>query len=76
MAVNVWSRFKDLLPGSPLIIVTVDSVNSDGTSTVSTAAGGSMRVLGTSVAAAHKAFVKNNEIIDEAPNLPHSDVEI
>lgn len=76
MATNLWARFRRLLPGNPLIIVTVVSVNTDGTSTVTTASGGAMRVLGTTVAAASKAYVKDGAIVSEAPNLPHYEIEV
>lgn len=76
MATNVFQRFKQLLPASPLLIVTVDTVNPDGTSTVMTAAGGSMRVFGDGVTAGNKAFVKDGRIEDEAPDLPHFDVTV
>ncbi len=76
MALNVFSRFRRLLPDSPLIIVTVDAVNSDGTSTVSTAGGGAMRVMGTDVAAGSKAYVIRGRIQSEAPDLPHFEVSV
>ncbi|KJS00899.1 MAG: hypothetical protein VR65_10870 [Desulfobulbaceae bacterium BRH_c16a] len=76
MATNLWARFKRLLPGSPMIVVTVISVNSDGTSTVTTSGGGAMRVLGTTVAAPKKAYVKDGAIIGEAPNLQHFEIEV
>jgi len=76
MATNLWARFRRLLPGNPLIVVTVVSVNNDGTSTVTTSAGGAMRVLGTGVAATKKAYVKDGAIISEAPNLQHYEIEV
>ena len=76
MATNLWARFRRLLPGSPMIVVTVISVNSDGTSTVTTSGGGAMRVLGVSVAAPKKAYVKDGAIIAEAPNLQHFEIEV
>ncbi|KJR97277.1 MAG: hypothetical protein VR65_25440 [Desulfobulbaceae bacterium BRH_c16a] len=76
MATNLWARFRKLLPGSPLIVVTVVTVNTDGTSTVTTSSGGAMRVLGTSVEATKKAYVKDGAIIGEAPNLQHFEIEV
>ena len=55
MAINLWTRFRQLLPKTPLIIVTVTAINTDGTSTVTTVGGGGMRVAGTSVAVDSKA---------------------
>lgn len=76
MATNLWAKFRRLLPGNPMIIVTVVSVNTDGTSTVTTAGGGSMRVLGQGVVAGKKAYVKDGRIIEEAPNLQHYEIEV
>ncbi len=76
MGTNLWKRFERLLPSQPLLIVTVDSVNGDGTSTVSTSGGGGMRVLGSSVAAGKKAYVQYGKIQGEAPNLAHYELEI
>ncbi len=76
MATNLWARFRRLLPGNPMIIVTVASVNSDGTSTVITAGGGAMRVLGTGVSAGLKAYVKDGAIVGTAPSLPHYEIEV
>lgn len=75
MATNLWARFRRLIAESPTVIVTVTTVNADGTSMVTTAGGGSMRVLGTSVEASKKAFVRDNAIIGEAPNLPYYELE-
>ena len=77
MATNLWARFQRLIPNSPTIIVTVMSVNTtDGTSLVTTAGGGTMRVIGTSVPAAGKAFVRDNAIIGKAPDLPYYELEV
>ena len=76
MATNLWTRFRKLLPGSPRTVVTVVTVNTDGTSTVTTSSGGAMRVLGTTVEATKKAYVKDGAIIGEAPNLQHYEIEV
>lgn len=76
MGSNVMTRFLALLPARPLIIVTVGTLNIDGTSTVTTSAGGVMRVMGTGVAVGKKAFVRDGEIIGDAPNLTHYDVTV
>lgn len=76
MATNLWTRFRKLLPGSRMVVVTVVTVNTDGTSTVTTSSGGAMRVLGTSVEAAKKAYVKDGVVISEAPNLQHYEIEV
>ncbi len=76
MAINLWTRFRQLLPKTPLIIVTVTAINTDGTSTVTTVGGGGMRVAGTSVAVDSKAYVKDGRIQGEAPNLPHYEISV
>lgn len=76
MGTNLWARFKRLIPGDPLIVVSVVSVNSDGTSTVTTPGGGVMRVIGKEVEAGKKAYIKGGAIIGEAPNLQHYEIEV
>lgn len=73
---NVHALFKKLLPESPLAIVTVTTVNADGTSTVLTMGGGSMRVIGTSVPATNKAYVQDGRIIGQAPSLTYYELEV
>ena len=58
-----------------MVIVTVAAVGTDGTSTVTTAAGGTLRVLGDSVAVGDKAYVRDGVIIGEAPNMNHYELE-
>ena len=76
MATNLWARFRKMLPGSRMVVVTVVTVNNDGTSTVTTSSGGAMRVLGTGVEATKKAYVKDGAIVSEAPNLQHYEIEV
>lgn len=71
MATNPWARFKRLLPETPLTVVTVLSVGTDGTSLVTTSSGGVMRVFGTDVAQGDKAYIRAGAIVGPAPNLPH-----
>lgn len=75
MATNLWARFRRLIADSPTVIVTVTTVNADGTSLVTTAGGGTMRVLGTDIAAGEKAYVRDGAIIGEAPDLPYYELE-
>ena len=72
---NVASLFRRLLPETPEVIVTVQTIHSDGTSTVTTISGGSMRIVGTSVAEGSKAYVQNGRIQDQAPDLPYYELE-
>lgn len=73
---NLWTKFKSLIPEEPLIIGTVSSINADGTSTITTFTGGTMRVKGQSVPVGAKAFVRFGEITAAAPNLPVTVVDI
>ena len=75
MATNPWARFRRLVPSAPMVIVTVASVATDGTSMVTTAAGGSLRVFGDTVAAGNKAYIRDGIIIGEAPNMTHYELE-
>ncbi len=73
---NLWAKFKSLIPEEPLIIGTVSSINADGTSTITTYTGGTMRIKGQSVAVGAKAFVRFGEITGPAPSLPLTVVDI
>lgn len=76
MATNLWEKFKGIIPDSPRLVVTVSLHNSDGTSTVTTASGGTMRVLGTTVLAGGKAYVQGGVLLGAAPSVQHFDIEI
>jgi hypothetical protein len=73
---NIQALFRSLLPQIPLVTVTVTAVNADGTSTVATMGGGSMRVIGTSVPAPNKAYVQDGKIVGEAPSLTYYELEV
>lgn len=73
---NIWKQFEQLLPKDPLLIATVASQLSDGTSVVSFPGGGTAIVKGTSVAVGNKAFIQTGRIQGEAPNLPYSEHEV
>jgi len=73
---NLWAKFARLLPDEPTIIGTITAHNVDGTSTVATLAGGTMRVRGQSVVVGNKAFIRHGEITGEAPDLPAYEVTV
>lgn len=73
---NLWKKLIDLLPGSPLLVATVTSHESDGTSIVTLPGGGTLKVRGQSVAVNSKAFIKDNQIQGAAPNLTVELIEI
>ncbi|MBY6070589.1 hypothetical protein KUV35_04755 [Marinobacter salsuginis] len=68
--VNPWKRFQRLLPRAGRYTVTIDTVNSDGTSTATRRDGQTVRLKGGLVAAGKKAWVEGEQIIGEAPDLP------
>lgn len=68
--VNPWSRFKQLLPRAARYIVTIQSVQTDGTSLATRRDGEVVRLKGTPVEAGKKAWVEGQQIIGEAPDLP------
>ena len=76
MATNLWEKFKGILPDSPRQVVTISSHNIDGTSTVTTASGGTMKALGTEIAVGEQAYVQDGVVLDAAPDLVHYDIEI
>lgn len=73
---NPWTAFKKLLPSDPLLVADVLAHNADGTSTVQTPDGATMRVRGQSVAVGLKAFVRGGQIEGEAPSLTTYTVEV
>jgi hypothetical protein len=73
---NPWQQFRNLLPGSPLIIGEVTAHNDDGTSTISLPNGGSVNAIGQVVDINHLAFVRNGQVLGEAPALSQSTLEI
>lgn len=68
--VNPWSRFRQLLPRAARYIVTIQSVQADGTSLATRRDGETIRLKGTSVEVGLKAWVEGQQIIGEAPDLP------
>jgi hypothetical protein len=73
---NLWKRFRDLLPKDPLLVGTVLTHNSDGTSTVQFPGGGQALVKGQTVAVGLAAYVQGGWIKGEAPDLVVSEFEV
>lgn len=67
---NAWRGFRDLLPRQRLIIAVVDTHNADGTSTLTTLDGGTIRARGQSVSIGAQAYVRDGVVEGEAPVLP------
>ncbi|AUR86183.1 hypothetical protein NVP1083O_37 [Vibrio phage 1.083.O._10N.286.52.B9] len=57
------------------MIMTIDVVNDDGTITVSSGDGGTIRVLGTG-SVGDKVYVQGGVVIGTAPNLTHYTIEV
>lgn len=70
MLIDAWRRFEGLLPSRTVMLATVTAINTDGTSTLSTPEGGTLRALGTSVGVGANVYVQQGRILGPAPNLP------
>lgn len=73
---NPWASYSKLLAPGAKAIVTVTTVNSDGTSLVTLRSGSTIRVTGDTVAAGQKAIIQQGRIISRAPDLPVQTVEV
>lgn len=76
MQINVWRRFQGLLPSQTITLATVTAINGDGTSSLSTPEGGTLRAIGTDVGVGSKVFVQFGRITGPAPNLPAYDLTV
>lgn len=75
--INLWAQFKTILPGAPLRIGAVSSVDiASGTSRVTLLDGAVLTARGTSVAVGGKAFVRGDLIEGTAPDLPYGEIEL
>ncbi len=73
---NPWVKFGALNAPGAKSVVTVATVNSDGTSIVTLRSGQSLRVQGDSVPATNKALIQDGKIIGAAPSLPVQSVVV
>ncbi len=73
---NVWTKFKQLLPNNAQQIGVVDTVHTDGTTTVTLPTGDSLRVTGDTVPAGNSALIEGNKILTEVPTLPTTTAEV
>lgn len=73
---NPWAKFGGLTSLGAKTVVTVQTVHSDGTSTVQLRGGETLRVKGDSVAATEKAIIQAGEIKGKAPALPAVSIEV
>lgn len=71
MRINLWGQFEDLLGSRPRILGTVTAHNVDGTSSLTTYDGASLRAWGRveGLEPPYNAFVRDGKIEAQAPNL-------
>lgn len=73
---NPWVKFGALTADGAKTVVTVTTVNTDGTSIVTLRSGQALRVQGDSVPATNKALIQDGKIIGAAPSLPVQSVSV
>lgn len=73
---NVFNRFQQLLPQATTTVVTITALNGDGTSDATTLNGVAVIVNGESVAVGQKAYIQNDSIIRQAPDLTITRLDI
>ena len=74
---NIYNRFVDLLPSSPITGVTITAIDTNnGTSTATTTAGVTVTVNGTGVEVNNRAYIQNDTIIRQAPNVTFTEVTV
>lgn len=71
---NAFNKFQSLVGSTSTDVVTITANNGDGTSNATTMSGSAVVVKGESVAGGQRAFIRNSEIIRQAPN--HTIVEV
>ena len=72
MQIDLWRGFSGLLPDRPRLLATVTAHNLDGTSSLVTADGYSLRAWGQldGLVPPYNAFVRDGKLEAAAPNLP------
>ncbi|HBS41286.1 MAG TPA: hypothetical protein DEA26_01300 [Oceanospirillales bacterium] len=73
---NPWVQFGKLFAPGAKTVVTVQTVNADGSSIVQLRSGDTLRVIGDTVDANSKAVIQEGKIIGKAPDLPTQTVEV
>ncbi len=73
---NVFNRFQQLLPQAVTTVVTITALNGDGTSDATTLGGVAVIINGESVAVGQKAYIQNDSIVRQAPDLPITRLDI
>lgn len=71
MQTDLWSQFGSIVAGAPRYLATVHAHNTDGTSSVQTFEGGSMRALGQlGQSPPYNAWIQDGRVVEAGPNLP------
>lgn len=73
---NIWKTFLSLLPSTPRLVGTIETVNIDDTMTVLLSGGGSLQVRGVGYLVGDKVFIKDDRIEGKAPSLPAYTVDV
>jgi hypothetical protein len=78
---NPWKQFQNLLPQSTTSLGTVITLHTDNTVSIELLGGGVLRVssspaISGSATIGTRVFVRDNRIIDTAPELPQFEIEI
>lgn len=77
MQTELWSQFGGLVAGPTRYLATVFTHNADGTSSVQTYEGGTMRALGQlSQTPPYNAWIQDGRVVDAGPNLPLVNLEV
>ncbi len=73
---NLWSRFATLLPTRRRFVGAVVAHNADGTSTLTTSAGGTFRARGQTVPIGQQAEVEDGAVVRQAVTMPTVVIEV
>lgn len=78
MRISSWSQFEDLLGHRPRILGTVTAHNADGTSSLTTHDGSTLRAWGQieGLEPPYNAFVRDGKVEAQAPNLALLQLEV
>lgn len=78
MPTDLWRAFHGLIPGNARILATVIAHNADGTSSLVTADGNTLRAWGRVDGATppYNVFVRDGKVEAAAPNLPLLELEV
>jgi len=73
---NLWSLFSELIPRPDLELGTVATVHSDGTTTLTLFAGGTVRVQGAGHSVGDDVFFRAGATGEAAPTMPLYEVTV